>query len=136
MQLELEGQLVCLNNAMTTGFLVDQDLNVVEMNLPVDRIFDDEGYYEPYRIGENGMRTIYAVPEISSVRTTAFYKDLDLETLTVQLKSIRIEEDLYETFRDLKGSNELDVMVLTREEGEINVIGFLIPVIRFTLLRM
>ena len=118
-----QGQLVCLNNAMTTGFLVDQDLNVVEMVLPTDERIGSEGYYEPYRVGENGMRAIYALPEITSTRATAFYKDLDLETLTVQSKRIRIDEDLYETFRDLKGANELDVMVLTREEGEINVIG-------------
>jgi hypothetical protein len=118
-----KGQLVCLNNAMTTGFLVDQDLEVVEMNLPADGRFDAEGYYQPYRIGENGMRTIYATPEISSVRATAFYKDLDLETLTVESKQVRIEADLYNTFHNSLTTNELDLMDINRLEGEIDVIG-------------
>ncbi len=70
-----KGQLICLNNAMTTGFLVDQDLNVVEMHLPADAGIDGEAYYEPYRVGENVIRTIYTIPEISNVRATVFYKD-------------------------------------------------------------
>lgn len=118
-----KGQLVCLNNAMTTGFLVDQDLNVVEMHLPADAGIDGEAYYEPYRVGENGIRTIYAIPEISNVRAIVFYKDLDLETLTVQSKRIRIEEDLYGTFYDGPTTNELDVMAINRKVGEIDVIG-------------
>jgi len=118
-----KGQLVCLGNTMTTGFLVDQALNVVELQLPVDGEDSSEAYYEPYRVGENGMRIVQITPEISNVRTTVFFKDLDLETLTIQSKSIRIEEDLYQTFYDLKGTNELDVMAITREEGEIDVIG-------------
>lgn len=118
-----KGQLVCLNNAITTGFLVDQDLNVIEMQLPADAWIDGEAYYEPYRVGENVIRTIYTIPEISNVRATVFYKDLDLETLTVQSKRIRIEEDLYGTFYDGPTTNELDLMAINRKEGEIDVIG-------------
>ena len=118
-----KGQLVCLNDVMTTGFLVDQDLNIVEMELPASEAGDSGVYYEPYRVRENGMRIIQITPEISNIRTTVFYKELDLETLTVQSKSIRIDENLLETFHANDSRNEINMMEITRIEGEIDVIG-------------
>lgn len=118
-----KGQLVCLNDSITTGFLVDQDLNVVELELSADGGDASDVYYEPYRVGENGIRTIQVTPEVTNRRATVFYKDLDLETLTVQTQQIRIEEDFNQEFTSMKNRNELDVMVLNRIEGEIDVIG-------------
>ena len=95
-----KGQLVCLNNAMTTGFLVDQELNVVDLQLPAGAGHGSEVYYEPYRVGENGMRIVQVKPEIANGQARVFYRDLDLEKLTINSKEIRIEKDLYETFYD------------------------------------
>ena len=92
-----KGQLVCLNNAMTTGFLVDQDLNVVEMNLPVDERFDDEGYYKPYRMGENTIRSVQSVTVIKDGKPEVIVKDLNLETQKIETKTISLELD-FETY--------------------------------------
>ena len=118
-----KGQLVCLSDGMTAGFLVDQELNVVEMNLDSDAGGNGETYYNPYRVGENGLRVVQVIPEIMDGEATVFYRDLDLEALAVQSKEIRIETDLYETFYGYPSSNELETQDITRKEGEIVVIG-------------
>ncbi len=112
-----KGQLVCLNEVMTTGFLVDQELNVVELKLPADNGSGSGVYFEPYRVGENGMRTIRTMTKTVNGKETVSYMDLDLETLTIQSHQIRIEQNFNRTFI---GSDGVEY---TQEGGNLNVIG-------------
>ena len=112
-----KGQLVCLNDVMTAGFLVDQDLTVVEMDLPADNGGSSGPYHEPYRVGENGMRAIQVVTNTFNGRETVFYKDLDLESITVRSHQVRIEQDFNRT---LYGSDGFEY---TPAGGNLTVIG-------------
>ena len=112
-----KGVLVCLNDALTAGFLVDQELNVVEMKLPADGGDSSGPYHEPYRVGENSMRTNQAITKTVNGRETVFYKDLDLETLTVQTQQVRIEQDFNRSIYGSAGSE------YTQEGGNLDVIG-------------
>lgn len=79
-----QGQLVCVNELMTEGFLVDQDLNVTEMSLPAYAITDDTiAFYAPYRAGENMMRILQTTTTTVGSRFAVHYRDLDLTTLTI-----------------------------------------------------
>ena len=93
-----KGQLVCLNDVMTAGFLVDQDLTLVEMDLPANSGDVSEVYYEPYRVGENRIRIVQVRTKTVNGRETVFFKELDLETLTIQSQQIRIEADFNDVF--------------------------------------
>ena len=112
-----KGQLVCLNDKLTTGFLVDQDLSVTEMDLPADNGGTFGPYNDPYRVGENGMRTNQAMTRTVNGRETVFYKELDLETLTVQTKQVRIEQDFNRIFY---GSDGVEY---AQEGGNLDVVG-------------
>jgi len=118
-----KGQLVCLNNMMTSGFLVNQDLSVMEMRLPADDESDPAEYYEPYRVGDNGIRIIQTTTKTLNGRETVTFKDLDLETQTVQSQRIRIEKDFDLVIYWSKDSNELNTVQCTREEGNLDVLG-------------
>ena len=79
-----QGQVVCVNDLMTQGFLVDQDLNVTEMSLPAYRIANDTvAFYKPYRAGENTMRILQTTTTLVGSRFAVHYRDLDLTTLTI-----------------------------------------------------
>lgn len=79
-----QGQLVCLNDLMTQGFLVDQDLNVTEMTLPAYTIANEAvAFYAPYRAGENTMRILQTTTVSVGTRFAVHYRDLDLTTLTI-----------------------------------------------------
>ena len=112
-----KGQLVCLNDVMTTGFLVDQDLTVVEMNLPANSGDVSEEYYEPYRVGENGMRIVQVRTKTVNGREMAIFKELDLETLTIQSQQIRIEADFN---GEIVGNGSVEY---AQEGGNLDVIG-------------
>lgn len=112
-----KGQLVCLNDVMTAGFLVDQDLTVVEMDLPANSGDISEVYYEPYRVGENSIRIVQVRTKTVNGRETAFFKELDLETLTIQSQQIRIEADFNDVF---VGSDSVEY---AQDGGNLDVIG-------------
>ena len=112
-----KGKLVCLNHTMTVGFLVDRDLNVVEMNLPANSGEVPEAYYEPYRVGENSIRIVQVRTKTVNGIETAFFKELDLETLTVKTQHIRIEADFN---GEIAGSGSVE---FTQEGGNLDVIG-------------
>ena len=79
-----QGQLVCVNDLMTQGFLVDQDLDVTEMSLPAYTITSDTvAFYKPYRAGDNTMRILQTTTISVGSRFAVHYRDLDLTTLTV-----------------------------------------------------
>ena len=117
-----KGQLVCLNNAMTTGFLLDRDLNVVALQLPAGAEDGSGMYYEPYRVGENTMRSVQRMTRMVNGWETVFYKDLDLETGTVQSLQIQIEEDFNREFSFKPGPSAPYVHAV-QEEGNVDVIG-------------
>ncbi|QRN82775.1 hypothetical protein JR338_10180 [Chloroflexota bacterium] len=79
-----QGQLVCVNDLLTEGLLVDQELNVTEMSLPDYTIANDTiEFYAPYRVGENTMRILQTTTNSVGSRFAVHYRDLDLTTLTV-----------------------------------------------------
>ena len=79
-----QGQLVCVNDLMTQGFLVDQDLNVTEMSLPAYTITSDTVvFYKPYRAGDNYLRILQTTTISVGSHFAVHYRDLDLTTLTV-----------------------------------------------------
>ena len=117
-----KGQLVCLNAAMTTGFLVDQGLNVVALQLPAEAENGSEMYYEPYRVGENTMRSVQRMTRPVNGWETVFYKDLDLETGTVQSLQIQIEADFNRDFSFKPGPSAPYVHAI-QEGGNVDVIG-------------
>ncbi len=75
---------------MTTGFLVDQELNVVELKLPADNGSGSGVVFRALPMGENGMRTIRTMTKTVNGKETVSYMDLDLETLTIQSHQIRM----------------------------------------------
>jgi len=84
-----QGQLVCLNGLMTQGFLVDQDLNAVEIPLRAYRVADDSvAFYAPYRVGESTMRILQTTTNQVGGLFAIHYRDLDLNTLTVSDQQI------------------------------------------------
>ena len=117
-----KGQLVCLNDVMTTGFLVGQDLNVVTLQLPAGAGDDSELYCEPYRVGENTMRIFQRVTQTVNGWETVFYKDLDLETGMVQSQQIRVEEDFNREFSFKPGPSAPYVLAV-QEGGNVDVVG-------------
>ncbi|MBG0786288.1 MAG: hypothetical protein H0S79_14420 [Anaerolineaceae bacterium] len=79
-----QGQLVCVNDLMTEGYLVDQELNVTAMSLPAYTIANDTiAFYAPYRAGENTMRILQTTTNSVGSRFAVHYRDLDLTTLTI-----------------------------------------------------
>ena len=117
-----KSQLVCLNDVMTTGFLVDQDLNVEELGLPAGAGNASELYYEPYRVGENSMRTIQRMTQTVNGWETVFYKDLDLETGMVQTQQIRIEENFTREF-NFRPAASAPYVLAVQEGGNVAVVG-------------
>lgn len=93
-----KGQLVCLNALMTQGFLVDQDLNVVEMPLPAYSVADESvAFYPPYRVGENAIRIVQTKASWSGGQPVVSYRDLDLETRSVTNQQIQLNFDFERT---------------------------------------
>ena len=93
-----KSRLVCLNGTMTKGFFVDLNLIIEDMQLPSEAGNGAEVYYEPYRVGENKMRIVGTTTKTINGRETVLFKDLDLETMTVQLQQVRIEADFNRVF--------------------------------------
>ena len=88
-----KGQVVCLNALMTEGYLVDQDLNLVEMPLPGYTPADaTAAFYPPYRVGENAIRIVQKTTSRAGGQPVVFYRELDLETLT--MANVRVDFDL------------------------------------------
>ena len=92
-----KGKLVCLNDLMTVGFLVDQDLNVVALPLSAPAVDDSVDYYRPYRVGENTMRILRIQTERSGGQLVIYYRDLDLESQTVTEQQNSIDFDFNRT---------------------------------------
>ena len=94
-----QGQLVCLNALMTEGYLVDQDLNVVEMPLPAYTVTDESvDYYPPYRAGENTMRILQTQASWSGGLWTVHFRDLNLETHNVTSQQIQLNYNFGRTY--------------------------------------
>ena len=94
-----QGQLVCLNGLMTRGYLVDQDLNMVEMTLPAYQVADDSvTFYAPYRVGESTMRILQTTTNPVGGLFAVHYRDLDLNTLTVSDQQITLNYEFRRTF--------------------------------------
>ena len=94
-----QGQLVCLNGLMTQGYLVDQDLNMVEMPLPAYRVADESvAFYAPYRVGESTMRILQTTTNQVGGLFAIHYRDLDLNTLTVSDQQIIMNYEFRRSF--------------------------------------
>lgn len=93
-----KGQLACLNDLMTQGYLVDRDLNVVEMPLPAYTVADESvDYYPPYRVGESTMRILQTKASQSEGLWTVRFRDLNLETYNVTSQQIQLNFDFGRT---------------------------------------
>lgn len=94
-----QGQLVCLNGLMTQGYLVDQDLNMVEMTLPAYLIADESvEFYAPYRVGESTMRILQTKTNPLGGLFAVHYRDLDLDTMTVSDQQITLNYEFRRSF--------------------------------------
>lgn len=92
-----KGKLVCLNTAMSTGFMVNQDITVEALDLSANTGVGTEWLYEPYRVGENTIRSVQSATVIEDGKPVVIVKDLNLETQKIETKTISLELD-FETY--------------------------------------
>jgi hypothetical protein len=68
-------------------------LNFVEVVLPAYTPADDTAaFYPPYRVGENAIRIVQTTTSRAGGRPVVFYRELDLETLT--MANVQVNFDL------------------------------------------
>jgi hypothetical protein len=118
------GQVVCLNGLMTEGYLVDQDLNLVEMPLPAYTSADDSAaLYPPYRVGENAIRIVQRTASQTGGRPGVFYRELDLETLTMANVQVKFDLQFGRRFVPSHNVAYTDANVYDQFDGPLDVLG-------------
>jgi hypothetical protein len=115
-----KGQVVCLNDLMTQGYLVDQSLNVVEIPLPAYSINEDSvEFYPPVRAGENGIRILQTQANPVGGRFMVKYRELDLSTLAISDEQIPLNFD-FKHITSLSTSSSEDFEI---SQDYIDVLG-------------
>jgi hypothetical protein len=119
-----QGQVVCLNGLMTEGYLVDQDLNLVEMPLPAYTPADDTAaFYPPYRVGENAIRIVQKTASQTGGRPGVFYRELDLETLTIVNEQARFDLQFGRRFIPSNHVAYSEANMYDQFDGPLDVLG-------------
>jgi hypothetical protein len=119
-----QGQLVCLNDLMTQGYLVDQELNVVEMPLPAYWVANDSvEFYPPYRVGESTMRILQNKTNQVGGLFAVHYRDLDLNTLTVSDHRIMMNYEFRRTFGISSSAAGSDPLFYEMSQNYLDVLG-------------
>ena len=115
-----KGQVVCLNDLMTEGYVVDRDLNVIEMALPAYRPTDHSvTFYSPYRVGENVMRIVQTKSGWSGVN----YRELDLETLTITNEFSRFDFQYGRRFVPSESGSYFESEIHDQVDGPLDILG-------------
>ena len=118
------GQVVCLNGLMTEGYLVDQDLNVIEMPLPAYRPTDHSiEFYAPYRVGENMMRIIETKTRKVGKKFAIHYRELDLESMTISNDQIGIRPSFYRAIGISSQNSGTGRNIFTQSDENLDVLG-------------
>ena len=119
-----QGQVVCLNGLMTEGYLVDRDLEVVEMSLPDYAPADGTvAFYPPYRVGENVLRIVQKTTSRAGNQVVINYKELDLETLSIADRQERFDFDFNRKMMPPYTVQQDEYDLYAQAEGELDVIG-------------
>ena len=116
-----KGKLVCLNTAMSTGFMVNQDLTVEALHLPANTGVGTEWFYEPYRVGKNTIRSVQTTTVIEDGKPVVIVKDLNLETQKIETKTIYLELDFETYYGALDKAGKFTI--LKRLNETIGVLG-------------
>ena len=115
-----KGQVVCLNDLMTQGYLVDQSLSVMEITLPAYASSDDSvEFYPPVRAGENGIRILQTQANKVGGRFVVKYRELDLSTLSISDEQIPLNFD----FNHITSFNDSLGRVFEISQENIEVLG-------------
>jgi hypothetical protein len=119
-----KGQIVCLNGLMTEGYLVDQDLNLVEMSLPAYAPADTSvAFYAPYRVGENTMRVVQTKTSKVGKKYAVHYRDLALDTLTISNQQIGLKPNFFRSFVISSSSTISDLNPFIQSDENMDVLG-------------
>ena len=112
-----QGQVVCLNALMTEGYLVDRDLNLVEMSLPAYAPANDSvAFYPPYRVGENAIRIVQTKTGRAGNQMVIYYRELNLDTQSVSNQQFNIDFNFNRVVEIDEVSNDSDVYMFTQSD--------------------
>jgi hypothetical protein len=119
-----KGHLVCVNQTLTGGFLVDQALNITEIPQSIDAGVEAAAYYPPYRVGENTMRVLRAKAGQEDGDLVVYFRDLDLASLTITEQQTKFDFDFNRSMElDLGGRYGTGPHVYTQTNENPDVLG-------------
>jgi hypothetical protein len=119
-----KGHLVCVNQSLTGGFLVDQALNVTEIPPSVDAGAEAAEYYPPFRVGENTLRVLRANAGREDGDLVVYFRDLDLASLTITEQQARFDFDFNRSMElDLGGRYGSGPQLYTQTNEIPDVLG-------------